>query len=122
MGLWRKRAFAVVGKESGKQRYRLLGSSHCCGSEEVEKRFLRERHYCGSVEIQKRLLREKILLRQCGNGGKAPAGAIVATAGWKYRGGSCGSGHYCGSVEIQRTSCGSKHCWGSGEMQKGLLQ
>ncbi|RXN03422.1 Fc receptor 5 [Labeo rohita] len=41
MGLWRKRAFAVVGKESGKQRYRLLGSSHCCGGEEVEKRLLR---------------------------------------------------------------------------------
>ncbi|RXN12740.1 hypothetical protein ROHU_009999 [Labeo rohita] len=74
MGLWRKRAFAVVGKESGKQRYRLLGSSHCCGGADA------------AAAVEKRLLRVWTLLRQFGSRKK----------------GSCGSGYCCGSEEVEK--------------------
>ncbi|RXN02339.1 hypothetical protein ROHU_035214 [Labeo rohita] len=54
-----------------------------CGN--VEKGSCRSGRCCGSVEIQGRLLWERTLLRQCGNTGKAPAGADTTAAVRKYR-------------------------------------
>ncbi|RXN27174.1 hypothetical protein ROHU_020314 [Labeo rohita] len=82
------------------------GSGHYCGSVEIQGNSCWSGHYYGSVEIQgrhgkqKRLLQEQMLLQQCGNVEKAPAGADTAAAVWKYREGSCGSGHCCGSVGV----------------------
>ncbi|RXN02206.1 hypothetical protein ROHU_009665 [Labeo rohita] len=82
-----------------KERRGSCGSGYCCGSKEVEKRLLRERHY--SVEIQRRLLREQILLQQCRNIDKAPAGAGTAVAVGKRSKEFCGNNHCYGRVEIQ---------------------
>ncbi len=67
------------------------GSSHYCGSEEIQVALLREQSLLRRGEIQKRLLREQTLLRQWGNTEKAPAGAGTAAAVRKNSwGGLCG--------------------------------
>ncbi len=56
-------------------------------------------HYCGSDEIQVALLRGAVTAAARGNTEKAPAGADTTAAVGKYRESSCGSGHCCGSEE-----------------------
>ncbi len=56
-------------------------------------------HYCGSEEIQVALLRGAVTAAARGNAEKAPAGADTTAAVGKYRESSCGSGHCCGSEE-----------------------
>ncbi|RXN17696.1 Retrotransposable element Tf2 protein type 2 [Labeo rohita] len=95
----------ILLRQGGNTEKSLCWSGHCCGSVEVEKRLLREQ-----IMLRQRGGREKApvgvtLLQQCGNTEKAPAGADTAVVVWKYREGSCGSGHYCGSVEIQKKVC-----------------
>ncbi|RXN17924.1 hypothetical protein ROHU_026528 [Labeo rohita] len=116
-------AGTIAATAGWKYREGSYGSRHYCGSVEIQRKLVLEwtllrqwgngekgscgsGHYCSSVEIQgrqgkqKRLLREQMLLRQCGNVEKAPAGAGTAAEAWKYREGSCRSGHYCGSVGV----------------------
>ncbi len=76
------------------------GSSHYCGSEEIQVALLREQSLLRRGEIQKRLLREQTLLRQWGNTEKAPAGAGTAAAvGKKTAGGSVWEGGRGGGGE-----------------------
>ncbi|RXN12335.1 hypothetical protein ROHU_010160 [Labeo rohita] len=77
-------------REGRKNRKDSCGSRCCCGSVEIQ----------GRQGKQKRFLQEQMLLRQCGNVEKAPAGADTAAAVWKYREGYYGSGHCCGSVGV----------------------
>ncbi len=79
-------------------------------------------HYCGSEEIQKRLLRERRLLRRWGNTEKAPAGADTTAVVGKYRESSCGSGHCCGSGEKQLGGGGGgREGGGEGDGKERLL-
>ncbi len=90
------------------------GSSHYCGSEEIQVLLLREQSLLRRGEIQKRLLREQSLLRQWGNTEKAPAGADTAAAVRKKQ-----LGGLCGRVTERRGCYGVSEVYSKGDGRLG---
>ncbi len=93
------------------------GSSHYCGSEEIQVLLLREQSLLRRGEIQKRLLREHTQLRQWGNTEKAPAGADTAAAVRKKL-----LGGLCGRVTERRGCYGVSEVYSKGDGRCNKIQ